>query len=114
MDTYDFLVDPRAITLAERRTTAKSLQREQDAWLERLRADPQAPGLSHVLVLGRDIEAPRARELVAQAQRRYIPVAHLMQLIGSSAPSPQPTPDVEAFLAADSAMREAGHSDANT
>lgn len=39
---------------------------------------------------------------------RYVPVEHLMELIGVSATSPAPSADVEAFLAADRAMREAG------
>lgn len=36
MDTYDFLADPRAITLQERRATAAGMPREQASWLQRL------------------------------------------------------------------------------
>ncbi|MEO6595675.1 MAG: hypothetical protein ABIP94_13055 [Planctomycetota bacterium] len=43
MDTYDFLADPRAITLQERRATAQRLNREQAIWLERLRALAEPP-----------------------------------------------------------------------
>jgi acyl-CoA thioesterase FadM len=39
---------------------------------------------------------------------RYVPVADLMQAIGVTAASPTSPADVEAFLAADRAMREAG------
>jgi acyl-CoA thioesterase FadM len=45
--------------------------------------------------------------LYDRKDRRYVPVAHLMDLIGVDAPAPPRTPDVEAFLATDSAMREA-------
>lgn len=41
--------------------------------------------------------------------QRYVPVAQMMEMIGSTAPSPEFAPDVQAFLAADNAMREAGH-----
>ncbi|MCC7253918.1 thioesterase family protein [Hyphomicrobium sp.] len=40
--------------------------------------------------------------------RRYVPVAEMMETIGASATSPPVEADVEAFLAADRAMREAG------
>lgn len=46
MDTYDFLADPRAITLADRRATAARMAREQQVWLERLQSltEPPHPG----------------------------------------------------------------------
>ena len=37
MDTYDFLADPRTLTLAERAATAARLGREQAYWLNRVR-----------------------------------------------------------------------------
>lgn len=37
MDTYDFLTDPRTLTLAERHALRDELTREQAAWLARLR-----------------------------------------------------------------------------
>lgn len=40
--------------------------------------------------------------------RRYIPLAEMMATIGISAENPAPTADIDAFLAADDAMREAG------
>jgi hypothetical protein len=43
LDTHDFLADPRAIGLAERRATATRMHREQRAWLERLRALVEGP-----------------------------------------------------------------------
>lgn len=38
--------------------------------------------------------------------RRYVPVAHMLETVGSSDTSPAPSAEVEAFLAADHAMRE--------
>jgi acyl-CoA thioesterase FadM len=45
--------------------------------------------------------------LYDRSAQRYVPVAQLMETIGATAESPSPTPEVEAFLAADRAMREA-------
>lgn len=46
--------------------------------------------------------------LYDRKDRRYVPVAHMMEMTGASASSPPATPDVEAFLVADRTMREAG------
>ncbi|MBL8756243.1 MAG: hypothetical protein JNK15_23310 [Planctomycetes bacterium] len=43
MDTYDFFADPRAIGLAERRIYLRSMQREQQWWLDRLQALTEPP-----------------------------------------------------------------------
>lgn len=45
MDTYSFLVDPRAPSLAERRQMQRKLHREQDHWQRRLQhlCEPPAP-----------------------------------------------------------------------
>ena len=43
MDTYDFLADPRAISLQQRRTTQQRMQRENDFWLDRVRALAEPP-----------------------------------------------------------------------
>ncbi|MCA8948842.1 MAG: hypothetical protein KDE27_05025 [Planctomycetes bacterium] len=45
MDTYDFLTDPRALSLAERRALAVHYAAEQRIWLRRLAAlaEPPAP-----------------------------------------------------------------------
>lgn len=43
MDTYDFLADPRTISLAERHLVLGRMQREQAFWLERLHALTEAP-----------------------------------------------------------------------
>jgi hypothetical protein len=43
VDTFDFLADPRAITLQQRRATRTSMQSEQSRWLDRLRALAEAP-----------------------------------------------------------------------
>lgn len=46
--------------------------------------------------------------LYDRKDRRYVPVAQMMETIGVSTASPSPPLDIEAFLAADRAMREAG------
>ncbi len=46
--------------------------------------------------------------LYDRKEQRYVPVTQMMEMIGTTAPSPELAPDVEAFLAADNAMREAG------
>jgi len=51
VDTYDFLADPRAITLQERRATAALQQRENNFWHTRLQQ------LSDGLVLAPDFPA---------------------------------------------------------
>lgn len=43
MDTYDFLADPRALSLPQRRTALRRLQREQTEWLARLQLLAEAP-----------------------------------------------------------------------
>lgn len=40
--------------------------------------------------------------------RRYVPVADMMAVIGRSGESPAPSPEIDAFLAADATMRESG------
>jgi len=45
--------------------------------------------------------------LYDRAARRFVAMERLMAEIGLSAPSPQPTPDVAAFLAADEALQQA-------
>lgn len=45
VDTYDFLADPRSITLQQRSATKKAMQREQALWLAHLQklAEPPRP-----------------------------------------------------------------------
>jgi len=43
VDTFDFLADPRAITLQQRRNTSIRMHAEQGHWLGRLRALAEAP-----------------------------------------------------------------------
>ncbi len=44
--------------------------------------------------------------LYDRAARDYVPVARLMDEVGASAASPPPTPEVEAFLATDEALKQ--------
>jgi L-alanine-DL-glutamate epimerase-like enolase superfamily enzyme len=48
--------------------------------------------------------------LYDRAGRSYVPVATLMAEIGVGATSPEPSPEVAAFLASEEAMRQAGSS----
>jgi acyl-CoA thioesterase FadM len=48
--------------------------------------------------------------LYDKTARAFVPVATLMQTIGMEAQSPQPAPEVEAFLNADAELREAARS----
>lgn len=43
MDTYDFLSDPRTLTIEERRELHDQHQREQQMWLDRLRNLAEGP-----------------------------------------------------------------------
>lgn len=43
MDTYDFLSDPRTLTLAERQQSKARYASEQDQWLQKLRVLAEAP-----------------------------------------------------------------------
>lgn len=43
LDTYDFLADPRALSLRQRRAQKQSMHREQGFWLDRVRALAEAP-----------------------------------------------------------------------
>ena len=45
MDTYDFLADPRTLTLAERHAARDQYDRDQIDWLNKLRslAEPPKP-----------------------------------------------------------------------
>ena len=43
MDTYDFLTDPRTLTLAERRDARDQYDRDQTFWLAKLRTLAEGP-----------------------------------------------------------------------
>jgi hypothetical protein len=43
VDTYDFLADPRTLTLAERREARDQYDRDQTTWLGKLRALAEGP-----------------------------------------------------------------------
>jgi glycosyltransferase involved in cell wall biosynthesis len=53
--------------------------RFREATVESLEADRSGPGLTSVLLLGRHIDPQRARQLVAAAQRRYLPVVGMVE-----------------------------------
>jgi acyl-CoA thioesterase FadM len=65
---------------------------------------------------------PRDGEVAARAlfkgglydrgQRQFVPIARLMSEVGASAQSPPSSPEVEAFLKADDAIRQSGSSPA--
>ncbi|MGD9785950.1 MAG: thioesterase family protein [Hyphomicrobiaceae bacterium] len=45
--------------------------------------------------------------LYDRAEKRFVPIARLMQEVGVEAEAPEPTPEVAAFLAADDALKTA-------
>jgi len=45
LDTYDFLADPRTLTLAERAATMARMGREQAHWLHRVRQLAEGPAV---------------------------------------------------------------------
>lgn len=76
MDTYDFLCDPRAISLDERRATASRMHREQQVWLERLQALAEAPKPSKdfpAFLLATQPFADLAQRLGTATQRSQLP-----------------------------------------
>ncbi|HEX5051443.1 MAG TPA: hypothetical protein VFZ65_06695 [Planctomycetota bacterium] len=78
MDTYDFLADPRAITLQERRATALRLHKEQTSWLERLRllTEPPSPEQDFpAFLLATQPFADLAQRLLAATSRSELPLA---------------------------------------
>lgn len=78
MDTYDFLADPRAITLQERRATAARLAAEQQFWLERLTrlCEPPVPGRDFpAYLLATPAFADLAARLGTAQHRRQLPLA---------------------------------------
>ncbi len=78
MDTYDFLADPRAITLQARRATCASMHDEQSHWLPRLQklAEPPAPDRDFpAFLLATPHFADLARRIGDTTDRRKLPVA---------------------------------------
>jgi hypothetical protein len=78
MDTYDFLADPRAITLQERRATAVRLAQDQQHWLQRLQGLCEAPPPERdfpAFLLATPAFAELAARLGTATARRQLPLA---------------------------------------
>jgi hypothetical protein len=78
MDTYDFLADPRALTLAERRETRRRMRAENEQWLARLEqlADAPKPGADFpAFLLATEPFADLARRLGDATCRRELAAA---------------------------------------
>ena len=78
MHTYDFLADPRAITLATRRATAARMQQEQDYWLDRLQLLTEPPHLEDdfpAFLLATGHFTDLARRIGNVMERSKLPVA---------------------------------------
>lgn len=78
MDTYDFLADPRAISLTERHKVLASMPREQAWWLDRLQALSEAPKPERdfpAFLLGTAPFLDLARKLAKATTRSQLPVA---------------------------------------
>lgn len=83
MDTYDFLADPRALTLAERRATAAQLHRDQVRWLARLQPLIEPPALAPdfpAFLLATAPFADLARRLEPARDRAQLPAADADEL----------------------------------
>lgn len=78
MDTYDFLADPRALSLQARRATANRMHREQNHWLQRLvrLAEPPQPERDFpAFLLATPPFADLARRIGDAADRSKLPTA---------------------------------------
>lgn len=78
MDTYDFLADPRALSLQARRATATRMHREQALWLARLQrlAEPPTPDRDFpAFLLATPLFADLAHRLGDIQDRAGLPVA---------------------------------------
>lgn len=76
MDTYDFLADPRALSLAERRAAAASMHTAQGRWLRRLQPLIEPPALDAdfpAFLLATPPFAQLARQLDGARQRAQLP-----------------------------------------
>jgi hypothetical protein len=76
VDTYDFLADPRTLTLAERREARDQYDRDQTAWLAKLRMlaeDPLPANDFPAFLLATQTFADLARKLQAAEKRQQLP-----------------------------------------
>lgn len=78
MDTYSFLVDPRAPSLAERRQMRRRMQREQDHWQQKLQplCEPPHPDADFpAYLLATAPFAELAQRIAAASRRADLPPA---------------------------------------
>jgi hypothetical protein len=82
LDTYDFLADPRAISLDERRTAAANMQRDQQFWLDRLQRLAETPIERDfpAFLLATPPFAPLARRLLPATRRAQLSTEDADQL----------------------------------
>jgi hypothetical protein len=76
VDTYDFLADPRTLTLAERRDARHQYDREQTSWLAKMRmlAEDPLPGDDFpAFLLATQTFADLARKLKKAETRQQLP-----------------------------------------
>lgn len=77
MDTYDFLADPRALSLDERRAAASRLHAAQTRWLARLQPLIEPPALDSdfpAFLLATEPFADLARRLGSARERAQMPL----------------------------------------
>ncbi|MFT7536999.1 MAG: hypothetical protein ACI85K_002955 [Hyphomicrobiaceae bacterium] len=75
MDTYDFLADPRTLTLAERRDARDQYDRDQKIWLAKLRLlaeDPLPTDDFPAFLLATQTFADLARKLTKAETRQQL------------------------------------------
>lgn len=78
MDTYDFLADPRAITLQERRAIQSQQAEAQQLWLQRLQGLCEAPPPAAdfpAYLLATPAFAELAARIGTATTRRQLPLA---------------------------------------
>tara|TARA_R110002072_G_scaffold100429_2_gene221109 strand:- start:41221 stop:41631 length:411 start_codon:yes stop_codon:yes gene_type:complete len=76
VDTYDFLTDPRTLTLAERREARDQYDRDQRTWLAKLRLlaeDPKPAEDFPAFLLATQTFADLARKLQKADSRKQLP-----------------------------------------
>ena len=77
VDTYEFLTDPRTLTLPERRAARDQYDRDQTSWLARLRllAEDPLPGNDFpAFLLATQTFADLARKLKNAKTRHQLPI----------------------------------------
>jgi hypothetical protein len=77
VDTYDFLADPRTLTMAERQAVRDEYERDQNQWLSKLQALAEQPKPEQdfpAFLLATKPFADLARKLESANERNQLPL----------------------------------------